>query len=108
MRYRVLLTDDAVRDLEELEFYIHTHDGPGSAEHVLGKIADAFLGLEELPERGHHPPELAALGIQEYREVFFKPYRIIYRVQNKKVYVYVIADGRRDMQDLLSRRLLGI
>ena len=108
MRYRVLLTDDAVRDLEELEVYIHGHDSPRSAEHVLGKIADAFLSLEELPERGDHPPELAALGIQEYREVFFKPYRIIYRVQNKNVYVYLIADGRRDMQDLLSRRLLGI
>ncbi len=106
MRYRVLLTDDAVRDLEELEVYIQRHDGPRSAEHVLGKIEEVFLGLEELPERGHHPAELAALGIQEYREVFFKPYRIIYRVQNKNPYVYLIADGRRDMQDLLGRRLL--
>ena len=106
MTYRVLLTDDAVRDLEELDAYIQAHDGSHSAEHVLGKIADAILSLEELPERGPYPPELAALGIQEYREVFFKPYRIIYRVQKKNVYVYLIADGRRDMQDLLSHRLL--
>ncbi len=107
MRSRVLLTDDAVRDLEELEVYIQAQDGPRSAEHVLGKIADAFLSLEELPERGHHPPELASLGIQEYRQVYFKPYRIIYRVQKKNVHVYLIADGRRDMLELLSRRLLG-
>ncbi len=107
MKYRVLLTDDAVRDLEELDVYLHAHDGPDRAEHVLDKIADVVLSLEELPERGPHPPELAVLGIQEYRELFFKPYRIIYRVQKKKVYVYLIADGRREMQDLLSRRLLG-
>ncbi len=107
MKYRVLLTDDAVRDLEELDDYITAHDGPGGAEHVLGKIADAFLGLEELPDRGSYPPELATLGIHEYREVFFKPYRIIYRVQKKTIYVYLIADGRRDMQRLLERRLLG-
>lgn len=106
MKYRVFLTDDAVRDLEEIDAYLHAHDGPGRAEHVLDKIGDAILSLEELPERGPHPPELAALGIQEYRELFFKPYRIIYRVQKKHVYVYLITDGRRDMQGLLGRRLL--
>ena len=46
------------------------------------------------------------LEIREYREVFFKPYRIIYRVMNENVYVPVIADGRRDMRTLLERRLL--
>ncbi len=107
MKYRVFLTDDAVRDLEEIDAYLHAHDGPGRVEHVLDKIGDAILSLEELPERGPHPPELASLGIQEYRELFFKPYRIIYRVQKKHVYVYLIADGRRDMQGLLGRRLLG-
>ena len=106
MKFRVFLTDDAVGDLEQLHKYLKAHDGPGRTQHVLDKIADAILGLEELPERGPHPPELAALGIQEYRELFFKPYRITYRVQKKKVFVYLIADGRRDMQDLLSRRLL--
>ena len=63
--------------------------------------------IEELSERGSHPPELSALGIRDYREVFFKPYRVIYRVQAPSVWVYVVADGRRDMQRLLARRLLG-
>ena len=107
MTYRVLLTDDAVRDLEEIDAYISAHDGPGGAEHVLGRIAEAFISLEELPERGSYPPELAAIGVLEYREVFFKPYRIVYRAQKKMIYVYLVADGRRDMQSLLARRLLG-
>jgi len=47
------------------------------------------------------------LGEQEYRQVLFKPYRLIYRVVGRRVVVYVIADGRRDMQSLLARRLLG-
>ncbi|MBA3017875.1 MAG: type II toxin-antitoxin system RelE/ParE family toxin, partial [Desulfobacteraceae bacterium] len=46
-------------------------------------------------------------GIRDYREIFFKPYRIIYRIDNENVYVYLIVDGRRDMQTLLQRRLLG-
>ena len=44
--------------------------------------------------------------VSRYREIFFKPYRIIYRVMGDNVYVLVIADGRRDMQALLLRRLL--
>ena len=50
--------------------------------------------------------KLLDIGIREYREVFFKPYRIIHRVIASNVYVLLIADGRRDMQSLLQRRLL--
>jgi toxin ParE1/3/4 len=44
--------------------------------------------------------------VRDFRETAFKPYRVIYRVEGKRVLVYVIADGRRDLQSLLSRRLL--
>ena len=46
------------------------------------------------------------MGIREFRELFFKPYRIIYRIVGRNVYVLLIADGRRDFQTLLQRRLL--
>ena len=107
MNFTVLLTDDAIRDLEDIDDYISEHDSPQNADYVLNEIETAILKLAELPDRGTYPKELSTLGIKEYREVFFKPYRIIYRVFGNKVYVYVIADGRRDMQTLLSRRLLG-
>ena len=106
MPYRVLLTQDAVNDLEELDTWIATHDSPEHADYVLDRISEVFQELAELPERGTYPKELSALGIREFREVFFKPYRIIYRVERRTVYIYLIADGRRDMQTLLSRRLL--
>ncbi|HET8610135.1 MAG TPA: hypothetical protein VFM11_10375 [Burkholderiales bacterium] len=32
---------------------------------------------------------------------------MIYRVTGHRVVIYLIADGRRDMQSLLARRLLG-
>jgi len=63
--------------------------------------------LSEFPERGACPQELLAIGIREYRDFFFKPYRIIYRVMDKNVYVLLIVDGRLDKQSLLQRRLLG-
>ncbi len=106
MPFAVLLTNDAARDLKALYDYIALHDTPQKADYVLEQIEKAFSRLSEFPERGTYPKELAALGIREYREIFFKPYRIIYRIMDKDVYVLLIVDGRRDMQTLLQRRLL--
>ncbi len=106
MKFTVYLTSDAERDLADLFDYIAAHDSPEKADRVLDRIARMLSGLAEFPERGVFPRELAALGIREYREVFFKPYRILYRVSGQSVHVYLIADGRRDMRQLLERRLL--
>jgi toxin ParE1/3/4 len=106
MGFTVFLTKDAEVDLNELYDYILTNDSSGKAEYVLQQIEKNLLSLSEFPERGAHPKELLKLGVREYREIFFKPYRIIYRIINKNVYVLLIADGRRDMQSLLQRRLL--
>jgi len=107
MPFAVLLTNDAARDLDEIYDYIARHDAPQKADYVLDQSEKTFSRLSESPERGAYPKELLSLGIREYREVFFKPYRIIYRVMDKNVYVLLIAEGRRDMQSLLQRRLLG-
>ena len=85
---------------------IAEHDSQANAQHVLDRIEKAIESLAQNPERGSYPKELAALGIRDYRQVFFKPYRMIYRVVGKRVYVDVLADGRRDMQTLLATRLL--
>ena len=106
MSYQVFLTNDAACDLEELYDYIEADDTLEKADYVVDKIEEAFSSLSENPERGAYPKELLAVGLREYREVYFKPYRIIYRIIAQHVYVMVIADGRRDMQILLQRRLL--
>jgi toxin ParE1/3/4 len=102
----VLLTDDAAHDLEELYDYIEARDSPDKAEQVLEQLEQSLAGLSDNPQRGIWPKELVSLGIREYRELFYKPYRIIYRVLENKVYVLLIADARRDMQTLLQRRLI--
>lgn len=108
MAFRVVLTEDAERDLADLVTFITKHDSPQSSQHVLSRILDIADGLTAEPTRGSTPKELRALGDREYRQVFFKPYRLIYRVVGHQVVIYLIADGRRDMQTLLARRLLGV
>ena len=72
MPFLVQLTDDAVRDLEEICDYIGQHDAPGKADHVLKQIEQAFSSLAKHPRRGNYPKELLDIGIREYREIFFQ------------------------------------
>ena len=107
MRYDVLITQGAERDLEEIYDHIAESDSPEKADYVLRRLLEVVEQLAAFPDRGPHPKELQALGIREYRQTYFKPYRLIYRIVGKRVLIYLIVDGRRDMQALLSRRLLG-
>jgi toxin ParE1/3/4 len=107
MRYQVRLTPDAMADLQEIHEWIARQDSARKATYVEDRIIAATAALARHPHRGAHPKELLSLGIRDYRETSFKPYRILYTVQEPYVDVYLIADGRRDMQTLLARRLLG-
>jgi toxin ParE1/3/4 len=107
MLHQVSLTKDAQRDLEEIYLYIAEHDSLASAEHVLDRLVKATEALKSSPDRGSYVNELRSLGISEYRQIFFKPYRLVYRVHSKQVVIYLVTDGRRDMGSLLARRLLG-
>ncbi|MEO8839033.1 MAG: type II toxin-antitoxin system RelE/ParE family toxin [Herbaspirillum sp.] len=106
-KFKVLLTEGVEQDLEAIHDYISEFDCVANANYVLDELTDIVESLSKFPERGSYPKELVGLGIKEYRQTFFKPYRVIYRVTGSQVIIYLIADGRRDMQSVLARRLLG-
>lgn len=106
-RFEVLLTEGAEQDLEAIHDYISEFDCVANANYVLDELMAVVENLSTFPERGSFPKELVGLGIKEYRQIFFKPYRVIYRITGSQVIIYLIADGRRDMQTVLARRLLG-
>lgn len=106
-RFEVLLTEGAERDLEAIHDYIAEFDCVANANYVLERLMEVVKTLSRFPERGSYPRELVALGIKENRQAKFKPYRVIYRVTGSQVVIYLVVDGRRDMQSVLTRRLLG-
>jgi toxin ParE1/3/4 len=107
MSYAVFLTADAEHDLEAIHDYIAGHASPRNAKYVLDRLSAVVEKLSAMPERGAIPAELRPLGMTDFRQLYFKPYRVIYRMAEKRVVIYVIADGRQDMHSLLARRLLG-
>ncbi|MDO3509919.1 MULTISPECIES: type II toxin-antitoxin system RelE/ParE family toxin [Ralstonia solanacearum species complex] len=106
-RYEVLLTQGAEQDLESIHDYVAEFDCVENANYVLDQLMEVVESLAQFPERGSYPKELAALGIKEYRQTAFKPYRVIYRVLGSQVVIYLIVDGRRDMQSVLAHRFLS-
>ena len=93
-----VLTTEVEHDLVDLFEYIAGKDSMQSAYSVLDS-------LDQQPERGNYPVELVERGIREYRELHYKPYRLIYEIIGKPVVILACLGGRRDMQLLLERRL---
>jgi len=106
VNFTVYLLEDAEEDLFEIYRYVAQNDSVGNADKLLDNLEKTILKLEVMPERGHFPPELERIGVREYREVFYKPYRIIYQVIKSEVFVHGVLDGRRDLQDILQNRVL--
>ena len=106
MRYPVLVVAEAEEDIFDIYRYVLNADGRERADYVLGKLQETCETLRRMPRRGHIPPELERIGVPGYREIHFKPYRIIYEIRGKKVFVHCVLDGRRVVQDILEHRLL--
>ncbi|MDR3671006.1 MAG: type II toxin-antitoxin system RelE/ParE family toxin [Holophaga sp.] len=106
MLYQVLLTEGAERDLETIHGYLLAAESRAQADQMLDQLQVVAASLARFPARGTLPKELKALGIMDFRQVFCKPYRVIYRVLEQRVIISLIADGRRELQTLLESRLL--
>ncbi|MEK6690719.1 MAG: type II toxin-antitoxin system RelE/ParE family toxin [Nitrospirota bacterium] len=107
MKYEVRITGVAQDDLYSIYRYVANNDSSAKANHLFDNIEKAMSSLEAMPSRGNYPPELQRWGIFDFREIFFKPYRIIYEIRNKTVFIHAVLDGRRNCEDFLQQRLLG-
>ena len=101
----ILTTSEAEEDIFELYKYIFENDSKESADYVYEQLREKIDSMEQYPERGHYPPELERIGVTGFLEIHFKPYRIIYEVDGRQVFIHAVLDGRRDIQSLLERRM---
>jgi toxin ParE1/3/4 len=105
MNFTVRITSAACRDLMEIYDWIAEHDSPENANSVLDRLNDTAESLAALPHRGTRVAELPPGTEVEYRQVYFKPYRVVYEIMHDEVVIHLIADGRRNLRSLLLRRL---
>jgi toxin ParE1/3/4 len=73
---------------------------------MLEKLKQKASLPARFPERGRFVPELGRFAIRTYRELHVRPYRVLYRIAGRRVIVLGVFDGRRDLSELILRRLL--
>ncbi|MBW1938066.1 MAG: type II toxin-antitoxin system RelE/ParE family toxin [Deltaproteobacteria bacterium] len=105
-KHKVVWTNVAENDLKEIIDFISI-DSSQNALKILKSIQQKASNLYTLPERGHIVPELQGQGILQYRELIIPPWRLMYRFDERKVYVLSVIDSRRNVEDILLARLVG-
>jgi toxin ParE1/3/4 len=106
MKYLVQVLPEAKQDLLDIYRYVAEHDSVIRADALLDALEEKCAQLNENPQRGHQVPELKRVYVGGFREVHYKPFRIVFQVAEKNVYVHAVLDGRRDLQDFLESRVL--
>jgi len=104
--YEVFLVTEAEEDLFDIYRFVAANDSPAKDDMLFAKLQENVNSLTHQPTRGHAPPELARIDVKDFLEIHYKPYRILYQIIDMDVYVHCVLDGRRNLQDLLQRRLL--
>ncbi|MGD8833944.1 MAG: type II toxin-antitoxin system RelE/ParE family toxin [Desulfobacteraceae bacterium] len=105
--YQIVWAGVAESDLKEIIEYIAI-DSPGNALNIFTEIRQSASSLYTSPERGRIVPELQNQGILTYRELVIPPWRIVYRISAKHIYVLSVLDSRRNVEDILLKRLAGL
>ena len=104
-RHRVEWAEIALLDVYQIVTRL-AQDSPPAARRVAALFDKRVRSLRRMPGRGRRVPELVALGIHDRRELIAHPYRIVYRIDDRVVWVQGVFDGRRDLQTALFERTI--
>jgi plasmid stabilization system protein ParE len=91
---RVELSARARRDLQAIAEYI-ARDSPAAAERWVDKLRDVADLAAVRPLAGRIVPEWSDPNV---REVFLRTYRVIYRIEKKRIVVLRVIEGRRPLR----------
>ena len=88
---KIIWSPLAIERLTEIAEYI-AYDNPSAAEKWVDEIFKRVEHLQRFPELGRIIPELSR---QDIREILFKNYRIIYRVESQQISIITIRHGKQ-------------
>jgi toxin ParE1/3/4 len=98
-KLRVELSPQALLDLEDIADYI-ARDNPSAALRWVDRLVARAQRLGAVPRSGRVVPEI---GDSDVREVLLRSYRIIYRIEARRVLVLTVIEGHRRLRRDLRR-----
>ena len=103
--FKVIWTKNAELDLELIIEYIKINS-INTARKIFFEIKQESNKLYTLAERKRIVSEFQQIGIVKYREIIYKRWRIIYKIDDEKFYVLIVVDSSRNLEDILFQRLI--
>jgi plasmid stabilization system protein ParE len=96
----------ADRDISETTRYLIGRFEFQAAKDFIDAIERAVDSLEKYPFRNHTAYELKEYPDNSIREMPVFSHRLIYRVQDRDVFVLFVPHGKRSIEDELIKRAL--
>ena len=81
----------SIERLENISDYI-AQDNPSAAQNFVENIFKKVDSLLQNPQRGRKVPEA---NRDEIREIFIKEYRIIYRIEKKRIIILTFRNFKQ-------------
>jgi toxin ParE1/3/4 len=104
-KYFIKWAAPAREDLNDIIEYI-AQTNSVYAVKVLDKMELAVKNLETFPKRKRIVPELEKHGYVVYREIIVDYWRIMYKIENDIVYIMLVIDGRRNVEDIILKKII--
>jgi len=93
MDYRILITDAATQDLDDIMGYIAL-DNPSRAASYIDELLDEIRSLKTMPKRCAVAPESGRHGY-EMRHHLYGHYRILFMIKGAQVTILRVIHGAR-------------
>jgi len=104
-KYIINITQNAENDLDEIITFI-AQNNPQNAIKIMERIQAKIKTLDHFPNRGSYVPELLAKNIKDYRQIIEAPWKIVYKVNDDIINILTIIDSRRNLKDILLKKLI--
>ena len=104
--FEVYWTKSAQLDLELIINYLK-QESDFIARNIFDAIKNECENLNHFPLRYRIVPELQEIGITKYRELIYKRWRIVYKIDKSAVYIMAVIDAKRNIEDILFQRLVN-
>ena len=98
---KVIWTEGALRDLDEIADYI-AGENAEAANRLVRRVFERLDLLETFPEIGRWVPEFTR---RNHREIVVAPYRVVYSIRKGVVFIELVIRGEQLMtEELLKQR----
>jgi plasmid stabilization system protein ParE len=89
---KISFAESAVHDLEEIRAWYTRQQAPEAGEHLIREAFSQIERLLDFPQSGRVVPEFDLVNL---REIIYPPFRIVYRLDGKRVRIVRVWRSER-------------